>query len=125
MYQECIMNIGIYFGSQTGTTDGIAALIGQQFTGHDITVKCVLEAQPAELQAHDLLILGGSTWDIGELPYDWQRWWPNFDRLDLSGKPVAIFGLGDQFGYPERSATLCARSTTRLSNAARRRLAAG
>jgi flavodoxin I len=101
MYHEGTMNIGIYFGSQTGTTDGIAALIGAQFGGHDVTVKCVLNAQPAELETHELLILGASTWDIGELPYDWQRWWPNSDALDLSNKAVAIFGLGDQFGYPD------------------------
>lgn len=95
------MNIGIYFGSQTGTTDGIAALIARQLTGHDVTVQCVLNVPPEQLARHELLILGTSTWDIGELPYDWQRWWPNFDQLDLSGRSVAIFGLGDQSGYPD------------------------
>jgi flavodoxin I len=96
-----IMNIGIYFGSQTGTTDGISALIARQLTGHDVTVQCVLNVPPEQLAQHELLILGTSTWDIGELPYDWQRWWPNFDQLDLSGRSVAIFGLGDQSGYPD------------------------
>ena len=97
------MNIGIYFGSQTGTTDGIAALIGQHLgtLGHAVTVKSILHAQPDELEGHELLILGTSTWDIGELPYDWQKWWYNFERVDLIGKTAALFGLGDQYGYAD------------------------
>jgi flavodoxin I len=95
------MNIGIYFGSQTGTTDGVAALIGRHLAAldHNTTVACVTSVAPAALSTHQLLVLGASTWDIGELPYDWQRWWAQFERVDLTGIPVAIFGLGDQFGY--------------------------
>jgi flavodoxin I len=29
-----------------------------------------------------------------------QDWFDNFDKIDLTGKPVALFSLGDQAGYP-------------------------
>ncbi|MCV6608871.1 MAG: flavodoxin domain-containing protein, partial [Campylobacterales bacterium] len=37
----------------------------------------------------------------GELSDDWQDAWDSFCGLDLSGKTVALFGLGDQEGYDE------------------------
>ena len=76
-------------------------MIARAYASHSVTVKCVLNAAPADLAQQDVLILGASTWDIGELPYDWQRWWPKVDQLDLAGKIVALFGLGDQTGYPD------------------------
>jgi flavodoxin I len=54
-----------------------------------------------DLQSCDNLILGISTWDIGQLQEDWKNWWSNLDLLDLHGKKVAIFGMGDQVNYPD------------------------
>ena len=95
------MNIGIYFGTQTGTTEGIATNIARQLINHAVSIRSILHTRPEDFDPHDLIILGTSTWDIGELPYDWQQWFPNFERLQLSGKTVALFGVGDQFGYPD------------------------
>ena len=41
------------------------------------------------------------TWDIGQLQADWDKAYNELDALDLSGKQVAIFGLGDQYGYSD------------------------
>jgi flavodoxin II len=49
----------------------------------------------------DVLIFGISTWDFGELQEDWESHWPELENLDLSGKTMALFGLGDQEGYTE------------------------
>lgn len=50
---------------------------------------------------YDFILMGIPTWDYGELQEDWEAAWPQLDALELSGKYVAIFGLGDQIGYPE------------------------
>jgi flavodoxin I len=74
--------------------------------------------------AFDHLILGIPTWNIGQLQDDWDILFPQLDALDFSGKKVALFGVGDQYGYPdnfldavgilgnkliERGAELCGR----------------
>jgi len=50
---------------------------------------------------YDLLILGISTWDYGELQEDWESHWQDIANLDLNGKIIALYGMGDQIGYSE------------------------
>ena len=50
---------------------------------------------------YDVLILGISTWDFGEIQEDWESQWQDIRELPLDGKIVAIFGLGDQMGYAD------------------------
>lgn len=47
------------------------------------------------------LILGVPTWFDGELPYYWDEFVPALEDLNLKGKTIAIFGLGNQVEYPE------------------------
>ena len=61
----------------------------------------VAETPLASCQLYHYLIFGIPTWDYGELQEDWEEMWPELDSLDLSGKEVALYGLGDQQGYPE------------------------
>lgn len=51
--------------------------------------------------SYDNLVLGVATWFDGELPNYWDEFVPELEDLDLKGKKVALFGLGDQKGYPE------------------------
>ena len=55
----------------------------------------------SELKKYDLLILGAPTWYDGELPDYWDEKVSAIEDLNLKGKKVAIFGNGDQIGYPE------------------------
>ncbi|STE83833.1 flavodoxin II [Escherichia coli] len=48
-----------------------------------------------------MLILGIPTWDFGEIQEDWEAVWDQLDDLNLEGKIVALYGLGDQLGYGE------------------------
>jgi flavodoxin I len=50
---------------------------------------------------YDLLILGVPSWFDGELPTYWDELVPTFEDIDFTGVKVAIFGNGDQVGYPE------------------------
>ncbi|MCO6062464.1 flavodoxin domain-containing protein, partial [Pseudomonas sp. MOB-449] len=53
--------------------------------------------------------IGTPTLGDGELPglsadcenESWEEFLPKLEGVDLSGKTVAIFGLGDQVGYPK------------------------
>lgn len=75
----------------------IHALIGAELVDlHNI------KQQPLSLMAqYDILILGLSTWDFGEIQEDWEAHWDEITTVDLSGKIIAIYGMGDQVGYAE------------------------
>ncbi len=64
-------------------------------------MKDIADVEPDELLEPDVLILGVPTWSIGELQDDWDTFFPNIKGLDLSGKTVALFGMGDAEGYPD------------------------
>ncbi|GAB6090096.1 flavodoxin [Spirochaeta dissipatitropha] len=90
--------IGVVFGSSTGNTENAAEKIAEAL-GAD--VKNITEVSGDDLNEYDNLVFGVSTWGAGELQDDWED---NIDVLtdaDFSGKKVAIFGLGDQEGYPD------------------------
>jgi flavodoxin I len=46
-------------------------------------------------------ILGVPTWFDGELPNYWDEFVPAIEDLNLTGKTVALYGLGNQAEYPE------------------------
>jgi flavodoxin I len=67
----------------------------------------VTKATVDDLLKYDALILGTPTLGDGELPglnsggsaESWEEFLPKLQGVDLSGKVVALFGLGDQEGY--------------------------
>ncbi|MGH2508314.1 MAG: flavodoxin [Ktedonobacteraceae bacterium] len=89
----------LFFGTQTGTSEGVAHEI--QSAMPDLIQECknIYSAKPAELEATDFLVLGGSTWGDGELTDDWADFLPQMKNINLAGKKVALFALGDQIGY--------------------------
>ena len=97
------MNIGIFYASTTGNTKSVAELINKKITSiiSDGYVNIVDIASDGvrSMIAFNLIIIGVSTWDLGDLQYDWADAMDDLSTLDLRGKTVAIFGLGDQEGY--------------------------
>ncbi len=96
--------IGLFFGSDTGNTASVSELIKKEFDRVQpglVTVTDIARCNLCELEAYDKLILGVPTWNIGELQSDWDRLFPQMNTLNLSGKQVALFGLGDEAGYPD------------------------
>jgi flavodoxin II len=53
------------------------------------------------MEDYPVLILGIPTWDFGEIQEDWDAVWPQLSGLNLSGKLIALYGMGDQLGYGE------------------------
>lgn len=96
------MKTGLFYGSTTGNTARAAHLIAQHLGPVVDFIRNIKEATADELASCDGLILGVSTWEEGAPQEHWRAFLPEFDRLDLSGKTVALFGLGDQQGYSGR-----------------------
>ena len=93
-------DIGIFYGSTTGNTESAAEKIEERLSEHVMQLEDVADADPADLENHDLILFGVSTWNIGEMQDDWADFIPNMEGLDLSGKQVAFFAMGDASGYP-------------------------
>lgn len=92
--------IGLIYGSKYGNTQSAAARIKEEFDAIEegiVSVFSVKKVTLADTLAdYDKLILGSSTWEDGDLQMHWKRAFPQLDDVDLSGKQVAVFGLGDQ-----------------------------
>jgi flavodoxin I len=92
--------IGIFYGSTTGRTRFAAEAIQREF-GVEADLFDVAGADAADLARYSLLILGVSTWGIGDLQQDWDTRINLLWKVDFSGKKVAFFGLGDAMNYPD------------------------
>lgn len=47
------------------------------------------------------IILGASTWGVGRVQYDMESFVSELAGMQLGGKRIALYGLGDQFVYHE------------------------
>ena len=96
--------VGLFFGSTNGNTESVGRLIQQEFAdqaGINIELFDVADFYLEEMLEFDYLILGIPTWNVGMLQRDWEAILEEFDMLNLQGKRAAIYGLGDQVGYPD------------------------
>jgi len=105
--------IGIFFGTDSGTTRLIAkklakaikARLGDGAVAKPLNVN---RASADDLLAYKALILGTPTYGEGVLPgkaHDtdeaaWLEFLPQLEGQDFSGTRIALFGLGDQERYP-------------------------
>jgi flavodoxin long chain len=96
--------IGLFYGSSTSHTESVAYDLQETLNKVEanlVTIHNIGEATPEQLNAYPYLIFGIPTWDIGELQEDWEFFWDKLESVDFAHKKVAIFGLGDQYGYPD------------------------
>lgn len=93
--------IGLFYGSSTCYTEMAAEKIQQQFPENTVDVLNIAHTPIDAMEHYQQLILGIPTWDYGELQEDWEDHWDKIDTIDFNNKTVALYGLGDQVGYPE------------------------
>jgi flavodoxin I len=97
--------VGLFYGSSTGTTEAAAFDIQDRWSALGLQpISAVNIGTTKNLSAlldYDCLILGIPTWNIGQLQDDWDIAFPQLDALDFTGKRIALFGVGDQYGYPD------------------------
>lgn len=105
--------VGIFFGTDTGSTRLIAKMIAKKLGG-DVASKPlnVNRIRVEDMLIYDALILGTPTYGEGQLPGkstkvpagSWEEFLPLLEENDFIGKVVAIYGLGDQEKYSDRFA---------------------
>ena len=93
--------IGLFYGSSTCYTEMSAEKIQQYLGDENIDLFNIADTSIDELNHYQQIIFGIPTWDYGELQEDWEAVWDEIDNINFSDKTIAIFGLGDQIGYPD------------------------
>ena len=93
-------SIAIIYGSSTEHTKDAAERIAELLADHSPTLVDIYDGDEEPFHNHDILILGVSTWGVMDLQDDWYDFYPKLDQMDLSGKTVALFGMGDASIYP-------------------------
>ncbi|MFZ4816241.1 MAG: flavodoxin [Phototrophicaceae bacterium] len=94
--------IGLFFGSSTGATEAVAFQLADamnQLIPDSVEVHNIGATTPDKIVSYQYLIFGLPTWNTGQLQDDWEIFLPNFRNMNLKGKKIAMFGLGDQNGY--------------------------
>jgi len=92
--------IGILYGSTMGNTANVARMMQTILGKNRADVIDIKIAGIEDLQRYPNLILGVSTWGLGEMQNDWMNKLPLLQETDLKGRKVAFFGLGDQNSFP-------------------------
>ena len=102
------MNIAIFYGSTTCYTEMTAEKLKVLLesdpalpVGSSVSLHNIKQQPLVRMQEYEVLILGISTWDFGELQEDWEAHWDDINSVNLAGKIIAIYGMGDQLGYAE------------------------
>merc|ERR1719258_752624 len=97
---QCVHAVGLYFGTQGGNTETAA---GEIASATGLEALDIADAGAADLAGYDGLIVGAPTWHTGadeqRTGTTWDDYLDEIKGLDLCGKPVAIFGVGDSMGY--------------------------
>ena len=99
------MTIGIYFATTTGKTEDIAERLHDLLGGANSPKDLADLGDLSEFNSLDGIICGIPTWNTGadseRSGTAWDSMLDEIGALSLSGKKVAIFGLGDSSTYTE------------------------
>lgn len=94
--------IGLIYGSDTGMTEEVVGSIVDSWAATELEVIEAYNVKKSDFERFDKIIIGLSTWYDGDLQSDWEDYYDKeFQTIDFTGKTIAIFGLGDQYGYGE------------------------
>jgi flavodoxin I len=93
----------LYYDTVSGNTENVAAYIGE---AAGIEGQYIADAEQGDIEAADGLIVGAPTWHTGaeeqRSQTQWDEWlYDTLPGVDVAGKKVAIFGVGDQEGYSD------------------------
>lgn len=95
-----MVNIGIFYGSTSGSTQDVAEDIAKSLGVDKSNLFDVAKAN-TDFSAYELVIFGSSTYGMGDLQDDWESYINDLKGAELNGKKAAIFGLGDSSSYSD------------------------
>ena len=76
-------NIGLFFGSTTGNTERVADIVNENFDNKLFTEEIDINSID-KIKELDNIIFGISTWNIGELEFSWEEFFPNRDMIEVA-----------------------------------------
>jgi flavodoxin I len=91
----------IIYSFHTQKSKKVAEKVIEAFGKDEIQAVNAEELTSKVFEENDNFILSAPTWFDGELPNYWDEFVPELEEMDLKNKTFAVFGLGDQKGYPE------------------------
>ena len=91
----------IIYSFHTQKSKKVAEKVIETFGKENIQAVNAEELTSAVFEENSNFILSAPTWFDGELPNYWDEFVPELEEMDLKNKTFAVFGLGDQKGYPE------------------------
>ena len=97
------MKVGLVYSTSTGNTETVAGYI-KDVCGDAVEGPNDIGDVSGDIAGYDGLIVGAPTWntnaDSERSGTEWDEFlYGDLTGMDLKGKKVAIFGLGDQSGY--------------------------
>ncbi len=96
-----MQKIGIFYGSSTGNTESAAKKIQKELGEANAQLFDASTATGKDLDQFTNVIFGTSTWGIGDLQDDFDKFIPQIKTAGLNGKTIALFGCGDQESYSD------------------------
>lgn len=96
----------LLFWGVGGNVERAAEKVYTMFDKDQIDMIDLASFDASTITNYDLIILGGSTigaeiWTDVKDDNEWSRFFLAIEKIDLSGKHCAFFGLGDQVLYPD------------------------
>ncbi len=95
--------VGLYYSTSTGNTETVAGYIAEEV---GVSAEDIGDATDTDITGADALIIGAPTWHTGadeqRSGTSWDDWlYDTLPNLDIDGKKIAIFGVGDQQSYAD------------------------
>jgi len=94
----------VYYSTSTGNTETVAGYIVEASGGDE--AEDIGDVDDDTIAGLDSMIIGAPTWHTGaeeeRSGTSWDEWlYSNLENIDVTGKKVAIFGVGDQASYAD------------------------
>lgn len=92
--------VGIFYGTTTGTTNGIVDEVDFFLRKEDHEIINVANGIE-KINEFENLIFITPTYGVGELQVHWLKAVSDLEKIDFTGKVVGLIGLGNQYAFGE------------------------
>jgi len=104
--------IGLFYAPMGGSVEQVALKVSEKIGREKNSLVCIhnpTENDKTNFLSFDKLILGISTvgrdsWDSNYKKVGWDIFIPMLENVNLKGKTIALFGLGNHLLYPDNFA---------------------
>lgn len=98
--------VGIFYGPVGGSTERVAKNLADILGEDNSDLLPVRDASASDLAKYNNIIfgiatIGNETWNSEPMKSGWFSFISELEKADLSGKNIAIYGLGDHIRYAD------------------------